>query len=203
MNRARTLGRVLLVAGLLAIVPSVARPGPVVACSCMAPQPLETYAADDAVILAGRVDGRDAGGVRVAVSRWFAGEGAAPVAWISGDFGDGASCGVGSEPSLGSHWIWVAWRPEDSGDLSINMCAPTAELSSQEGQRLLAEAQRTLGPGLVQPAGPGAADPVEPGVGVSGLDPAVVVAGGGVLAAAILVLAGVAHIARRRGPEIS
>ena len=202
MNGARTLVRVLLVAGLLAIGPSLVLPGRIVACSCMGPQPLEVYAADGSVIFAGRVDGRDARGVRVAVSRWFAGEGAAPVAWISGDFGNGASCGVGSEPVVGSQWIWVAWRPEDGGDPSISICAPTAELTSQEGQQLLAEAQRTFGPGTVEPTGPSPADPLEPSA-TAGPDPAVVIAGAGVLAAGLLVLAGAALIARRRRPGTS
>jgi hypothetical protein len=198
MDVARTLVRVLLVAGLLAIVPSLALSERVVACSCMGPQPLEVYAADGHVIFAGRVDGRDAGGVRVAVSRWFAGDGAAPVVWITGDFGDGAGCGVGSEPSVGSQWIWVAWRPEDSGDPSISICAPTAELPSQEGQQLLAEAQRTFGSGLLEEAAPDPADPAEPAGAAPGVDPAVVVAGGVVLAAGILVLGGTALIARDR-----
>ena len=190
------LVRVLLVAGLLAIVPSLALPEWVAACSCMGPQPLEVYAADGSVIFVGRVDGRDARGVRVAVSRWFAGKGAAPVAWIGGDFGNGASCGVGSEPVVGSQWIWVAWRPEDGGDPSISICAPTAELTSQEGQQLLAEATRTFGPGIVEPTDPSPAEPLEP-ASSAGPDAAVVVAGVGVLTAGLLVLAGAALIARR------
>jgi len=203
MNVALKLGRVLLVAGLLAIVPHVALPERVVACSCMGPQPLETYADEGSVIFAGRVDGREARGVRVAVSHWFAGEGAAPVAWIGGDFGNGASCGVGSEPIVGSQWIWVAWRPEDGGDPSISICAPTADLTSKEGQQLLAEAQRTFGPGIVNPLGLGPADPVDPEATAAGVDPAVVVAGGSVLAAGIMVLAGAALIARHRRPGSS
>ena len=198
MHTALRLARVLLVAGLLAIVPNVAVPERVVACSCVGPQPLQVYAADGSVIFAGRVDGREARGVRVAVSQWFAGEGAAPVAWIGGDFGNGASCGVGSEPVVGSHWIWVAWRPEDGDDLSISICAPTAELTSADGQRLLAEAQRTFGPGLVNPLGPSSQDPVDPVASTPRVDPAVVIVGGGVLAVGVIVLAAAAVIARRR-----
>ena len=199
----RSLG-LLLVALLLAFVPQLALPKPTLACSCIGPQPLEQYAKDGSVIISGRVVGRDAVGVQVAVDRWFAGEGAAQAVWITGDFGNGASCGVGSEPPVNSQWLWVAWRPDGEPGLQISICAPTGDLATPEGQALLAEAEATFGEvGIVFPGsgGPAAASPDAPGdedVAGDGADDAVVVASLGVVALGVLVLAGVVVLARRR-----
>jgi hypothetical protein len=201
----RSLG-LLLVAALLALVPQLALPGPVVACSCIGPQPLEQYAKDGSVILAGRVVGRDAVGVQVAVDRWFAGAGAARAVWITGDFGNGASCGVGAEPPVNSQWLWVAWRSDGEPGLSISICAPTGDLATPEGQALLSEAETTFGEfGIVlpgsggpDPASPGPSDDEGPDDGGTGGEAAVLVASLGVVALGILVLGGVAILARRR-----
>jgi hypothetical protein len=195
--------RLLVVSALLAFVPQLSLPQQAVACSCVGPQPLEQYATDGSVIMAGRVVGRDAVGVQVAVDRWFAGPGAAPAVWITGDFGNGASCGVGSEPPVGSQWIWVAWRAEGEPGLRISICAPTADLSTPEGQALLAEAESTFGefgipfPGSGGPASepPGASEgESDDGTG----DVALVAASIGVIGLGLLVLGGVAVLARRR-----
>jgi hypothetical protein len=194
-----------LVAALLAFVPQLAMPRPVAACSCIAPQPLAQYATDGSVILSGTVIGRDALGVQVAVTQWFSGDRPSPLVRIAGDFGNGASCGVGSEPPAGSSWIWVAWRPEGEDDLSISICTPFADLSTPEGQSLLAEAQQTFAGGGVPSPAPGS--PSEPPVestppedaGVTG-GTVMIAAVGGVVVLAALVLGATAVVARRRRP---
>jgi hypothetical protein len=140
----------------------VAVPRVAVACSCMGPQPLADYAAQGNVILSGQVVADDGEGVQVGVETWFAGPGATPVARLAGDFGNGASCGVGSRPAVGSRWIWVAWRPEPENpvegmlpaDLFISICAPFGDLDMPEGQALLAEARETFGDGAGIPSSP-------------------------------------------------
>jgi hypothetical protein len=128
-------------------------------CSCVAPQPLARYAGEDTVILSGTVTGDDGDGVAVAVQHWFAGTGAAAVVVIAGDFGNGASCGLGSRPPVGSTWIGVAWRQpdEDLGDLldttvQVSICSPFADLATPEGAALLQEATATFGEGEPVPA---------------------------------------------------
>lgn len=195
----------LLVTAILAFVPQLALPGPTLACSCIGPQPLQQYAKDGSVIIAGRVVGRDAVGVQVVVDRWFAGTGAARAVWITGDFGNGASCGVGSEPPVNSEWLWVAWRPEGEPGLQISICAPTGDLATPEGQALLAEAETTFGEfGVVLPGSggpvPASPDPTDdvPADGGGDPDRALVIASIGVVGLGILVLGGVAVLARRR-----
>ncbi len=194
----RSLG-LLLVAALLAFVPQLAIPRPVAACSCIAAQPLAQYAKDGSVIISGRVIGRDAVGVQVAVDRWFAGSDPARGVWITGDFGNGASCGVGSEPPMGTEWIWVAWRPEGEPGLSISICAPIADLSTPAGQELLAEARQTFGDiGVDLPLGGGPVDDPEPTAEAGGQDDQALIVVAAALGAGVLVLAGVALLARRR-----
>lgn len=194
--RVSRLVAAILVAALLAIVPQLALPKPAVACSCVGPQPLAQYANDGSVILSGRVVGKDAMGVQVAVDRWFSGLGATRAVWITGDFTAGM-CGVGSEPPAGSQWIWVAWRPEGELGLSISMCTPTGDLATPEGQALLAEAEATFGDVGVTLPGSGVA-PGTPEAPAASFDPLPVAVAGGVVGAAILVLAGTAFVARRR-----
>ena len=198
----RPLGRVarmLLVAALLAWVPSVAFSRPAAACDCAGPQPLAEYARSGAIVLAGQVEGRDARGVRVAVVRWFAGDGAAPVVRIAGDFGNGASCGVGSEPPIGSAWLWVAHRPEEGEDLFISICAPTGRLDTPDGRALLAEAERTFGPGIGLPLVTGTGPGAGAGAIAAPLDPAPLIAAAGVTTIAVLVLGSLVFVAARRG----
>jgi len=198
---AATVVATLVAAVVLASAASLGTPRDALACSCVAPMPLADYAAQGNVILAGQVIADDGEGVQVGVETWFAGPGAAPVARIAGDFGNGASCGVGSRPAVGSRWIWVAWRPEPEnpvegllpGDLSISICAPFGDLATPEGQALLSEAQETFGSGVTP----------EPATSAEGPPPttpegAVLVAGVGVLVLGALVLLGAVLVARRR-----
>jgi hypothetical protein len=154
----------LLLASALLLGRGLAIPEVAVACSCIAPQPLAAYAGEDVAIFAGQVVGDDPDGVRVAVEQWFSGAGAAPVVLIAGDFGNGASCGVGARPPVGSRWIWVTWRPQGEGipnplddGVQINICQPFADLSTPQGEALLQEAIATFGGGEAPTGGPSAA----------------------------------------------
>ena len=162
------LGALVLASALL-LGRGVAIPEVASACSCIGPQPLEAYAGPDTAIFAGQVVGDDPDGVRVAVEQWFSGTGAAPIVLIAGDFGNGASCGVGSRPSLGSRWIWVAWRPQgeegipnplDDG-VQISICQPFADLSTPEGEALLQEAIATFGGGAAPTGSPSGEAPTD------------------------------------------
>lgn len=198
-TRARASGRParLLAAWLalaLAFFVQHAIPQTALACSCMGPQPLEAYAEQPGtVILAGRVEDVDRRGAIVAVERWFVGGRGDAFALISGDFGNGASCGVGAVPKVGSEWIWVAFAGEDGG-LRISICQPTADLATPEGQKLLAEAVETFGdvPGPPLPTPTTPPDPAAP------VDPTPYLAAGGTVAVGLLILGGAALLGRRR-----
>jgi hypothetical protein len=195
MDSALKLARLTIAAALLAFLQLLTLPRPAEACSCVEPQPLARYASQGSVILAGRVDGRDERGVRVAVERWFAGAGPAQPVWIAGDFGNSASCGVGSEPPVGSRWIWVAFRPDGERDLGISLCEPTADLATPEGQDLLDEALRTFGRG-----DPPAGIPVAlPAPEARPLDPLPILATGAVMILGGVAIGGTVVVARRRG----
>ncbi len=162
------LGALVLASALL-LGRGVAIPEVASACSCIGPQPLEAYAGPDTAIFAGQVVGDDPDGVRVAVEQWFSGTGAAPIVLIAGDFSNGASCGVGSRPSLGSRWIWVAWRPQDEEGIpnplddgvQISICQPFADLSTPQGEALLQEAIATFGGGAAPTGSPSGEAPTD------------------------------------------
>ncbi len=187
----------LLAAGLalaLAFLVQHAVPQAAIACSCIGPQPLEAYAGQPGtVILAGHVEDVDQRGAIVAVDRWFAGGRSDAFVVISGDFGNGASCGVGAVPNVDSQWIWVAFAG-DGGDLRISICQPTADLATPEGQKLLAGAVATFGdvPGPSLPAPTAPPDPAAP------VDPTPYLAAGGTVALGLLILGGAALLGRRR-----
>lgn len=214
----------LLLALGLSLGTGIAIPSVAVACSCIGPQPLAAYAGPDTVIFAGEVVTDDADGVLVGVDQWFSGDGAGPLQVIQGDFGNGASCGIGTRPTVGSRWLVVAWRPPDGSLLpdlqvtpvSISICQPFVNLDTPEGAALLAEAMETFGDGAGIPSSPespgagpddGAAAPSTPAPTAS-LEPSAndrpssealaLVAAVGTLAIGAGVLAVVLLVARRR-----
>jgi hypothetical protein len=208
-----------LAVGLL-LGAGMAVPNAALACSCIGPQPLEDYVGDENVVLAGEVLGEDAGGIHLGVQQWFAGEEPAPVVRIGGDFGNGASCGIGFVPAQGSSWVGVLWRPsgddplaelEANENLQVSICQPFVDLDTPEGQELFDEAVATFGDGAALPGESAAppptavpAAPVQPTptaeTAPSGPTPetAAMVAVGGVLGAGVLVLVLVAFVSRRR-----
>lgn len=133
---------VILLAILLAasgILLATARP--VRACSCASFTSMKDYATADTAVFTGTAGARDRRGVPVSVDRWYWGRGAAPVVWLAASsFGDGSSCGT-NPPPVGSAWIWVTWLPPDGVDPATGLCSPSGDLSTPEGQKLLAEAE--------------------------------------------------------------
>jgi hypothetical protein len=200
-----------LVIGVGMLTPQVA-----VACSCVERMPLAKYAGEGTVIFAGTVTNSDEDGLLVNVDQWFSGTGAAPVILISGDFGNGSSCGIGGRPPAGSSWLVVAGRVDDGGlvpeltgaPVTVSICSPFVDLATPEGQALLAEAVETFGGGEpVETVPTTAAAPPTPAPSPSaaadaGGIPAETLATAGVvltLVAGLGVLALALLVARRRG----
>ena len=178
---------------------------PVVACSCMGPQPMSAYAGDsDQVIFAGFVQVPDGRGVPVQVSHWFQGAEASAVVWLASDGfeADGASCGTALPPA-GTQWIFVAYRT-DGRELGVNLCTPHAAASAAEGQAMFRDAVATFGQGVVVDPEPSPARPAVTGgspatpavTGDLALPMPVVIVGLGI--AFLGLVAGSVFIARRR-----
>jgi hypothetical protein len=167
------------------------------------PSSLAEAAIAETAIFSGTADIRQPRGVPVAVDRWFWGDGAEPVVWLSDNsFGDGAACGV-SVPPPGSHWIWVTWRQEDSGDFATGLCSPAGNLATPEGQAMLEEALATFtGAALptaaavpsvdAAPTTPPAADPATPA------DQTGLLVGSAIAVATLALFGGIVLAARRR-----
>lgn len=180
--------------------------GPTFACSCVAPEPLAAYATKDYAIFSGTTGPSDARGVPVRVATWFSGSGPAAIVYLSArSFGDSAGCGT-NLPAPGTAWIWVAWLPEDGGDLGTGLCNPHAQLGTPEGDAMLADAISTYG-GVMTTEPPGAptgsAEPASSAPPASGKNPATAVDWGvpivlGTVGLAVVVLLGAVLIARRR-----
>lgn len=142
----------ILLAALLAasgIVLATARP--VGACSCAGFTSMKDYANADTAVFSGTAGVREGRGVPVSIDRWFWGRGAAPVVWLAASsFGDGASCGT-NPPPAGTSWIWVTWFPPDGADPTTGLCSPSGDLSTAEGQKMLAEAIQVFPAVVPQP----------------------------------------------------
>jgi hypothetical protein len=173
---------------LLFVVASVAAFGgllgsarPVAACSCAMPGSMKALAIAENAIFTGVAGKQEARGVPVKVDRWFWGQGAAPVVWLSASsFGDSASCGT-TPPAPDSRWLWVAWRPENGGDFGAGLCSPSGNLDTAEGRAMLEEAQAVfegvLPPIATETSLPEVVDPpvtVEPAAPAATQDPAAI-----------------------------
>lgn len=175
---------------------SLAVPRISMACSCMQPQPIATYAEDPAtVVMQGTVRniGPDQQGT-FQVERWYQGEvPSGPIVPVRG--GNGADCGLFM--TAGQQLLVVAYRGED-GILQPSICAPSGDLSTPEGRALVAEAVAAFGPGIA-PGEPGPPSSETPG----GIDLATVLIVGFVgLVGLVLVLGAVVLLRRDSGkPE--
>lgn len=110
------------------------------------PGPMADVRGDpETAVFTGVVDGRDARGYPVTITRWFQGGGVVePRIWFTANSfsGDGASCGVAPLP-VGTEWIFAAYRTE--GMYGTGLCSPHAALATAEGQAMLADANQTFG----------------------------------------------------------
>ncbi len=196
-------------AALLLLVASVAAFGillgsvrPVAACSCAMPGSLKESATPEQAIFSGTAGDHQPRGVPVQVDRWFWGQGAAPVVWLSeSSFGDGAACGT-NPPAQGSRWLWIAWRPGNSGDFGTGLCSPAHDLGTPEGQAVFAEALDIFNgvapPTPVEAAAVETVDPVTaPDPAAAARDQAAVTIIGGLLLGSLALFGGLVLIARR------
>jgi hypothetical protein len=127
-----------------------AAPSCVFACSCAAPPSLREAVEEwGSAVFVGRAVARTGETVSFAVERWYVGSGAAPVVQLQA--GDGAMCGVDVRP--GAYLVLTATRDE-LGRFTPSICSPYGHMGSPEATRLLAEAERTFGPGQRFGGGP-------------------------------------------------
>ena len=176
-------------------------PGPspavVMACTCIGQDMQGAAANPEQVVFTGVAQPPEAEGVPVVLTRWFKGQPPDPVVTLDArGFVDpnGGSCGTNA-PLSGTEWIFASARNE-LGRYGVSACGIHAELTTQEGRALLADAVRVLGPGTLDP---GIGDPAGP-VSPSEIPAELIVAGtlgAAVLVLGLVVLAGV--VSRRRG----
>ncbi|HUQ77895.1 MAG TPA: hypothetical protein VM427_03340 [Patescibacteria group bacterium] len=186
------------------IVLATARPAG--ACSCARFTSMRDGANADSAVFSGTAGVRDRRGVPVSIDRWFWGRGAAPIVWLAASsFGDGAACGT-NPPPAGSSWIWVTWFPPDAADPATGLCSPSGDLSTGDGQKMLAEAIQAF-PALVPletleptaiPAGPATpAVTAAPDSAAVARDQAGVAIGAGLIAVVAILFGGLTLLARR------
>jgi hypothetical protein len=119
-------------------------PAPVAACSCVPPDMIiEDIGTSDQVAFVGKPGAPNPGGIPVAVASWFRGPAPAPVVTLAVEGGDGASCGTNGPPPGGAY-LFVA-SPNGDGRYAISLCSVVADLSTPEGQAMLAQTTRILG----------------------------------------------------------
>jgi hypothetical protein len=197
-------GRRVVLVAVVAALTLLVRPvavTPTVACSCaMDPDPIAAAAAEPGTsIFTGTMLAATPEGTPVQLTRWFGGPVPQPVVWLdNAGFEDpmGGSCGVNRPSPVGSEWIFVSGRDE-VGLFRIGLCSTFGPLATDQGQELLASAERILGPPSVPlpSADPAPVSPSDAGAGsVTAVLIPVLIAG----AAVVGVLAGLALILRSR-----
>ncbi len=203
LRRAALLILVVPVAAFAGLLGSVR---PVAACSCAMPGSLKESATAEQAIFSGTAGDHQPRGVPVQVDRWFWGQGAAPVVWLTeSSFGDGAACGT-NPPAQGSRWLWIAWRPGNNGDFGTGLCSPAHDLGTPEGQAVFAEALEVFN-GVAPPTPVEATETVDPAIApdpatapdpaAAARDQAAVTILGGLLLGSLALFGGLVLIARR------
>lgn len=179
-------------------LPWLASATPAFACSCMETKLADFVGQPDRIIFVG--SGIEASGdamrpnVRVRIQAWFQGPGVAPEIMTQG--GNGADCGLTITP--GTTWFVATWVPAAGEPIRPSICGLAAPIDSEQGQTLLAETIRLVGPGASPPGTPPPEAPAptstpHAGNAVTGSDAASAVlaasilAGGGILAAVWLI----------------
>ncbi|CAN5772288.1 hypothetical protein BH24CHL5_BH24CHL5_08030 [soil metagenome] len=176
-------------------------PTRVVACSCAPPQSLAQIANEGgATMFAGTVGPQVGTRIPVGVEAWYHGAGADEVVWIqSSELPDGNggviidTCGVSL--TAGQRRFFVVYgRPPEP--FSTNNCLPNYLLDTDEGQEIVAEAERIFGAPATTPTArpdpPAVTPPTQPGSGLIWVAAAI--------GAGVLLLGGLFVFARRRPP---
>ena len=195
--RVAAVWRVGVAAPILALLVGLASAPAVMACRCVAPEPIAAHATDPTkAVIVGGIMAADDRGVTVLVENWLSGPGGGPIVTLRPEGFTGGEAGCGAErPPVGSRWILVLfdWLPGGSG--LVNGCTPRGDLATSEGQSMLAEAVAAFGPGSAPVAtgvGPGTTDPAAPA------EPSLIALGAGGAVAIIALLAAGAVALRRR-----
>ena len=163
MRRLWWLMTVALLAAGSVSVNAVALPGRVLACSCAGPPPaLAEVAAQDDVSVVIATPGQPLEQVTpVTVEAWFHGANPADAVWLSGGTGMVTSCDIFL--TTGAKYLLVLYNDPATGVYSTNMCAPSGQVGTPEGDQLVAEAQAVFGtaqpPPSPSPEPAGAAEP--------------------------------------------
>jgi hypothetical protein len=203
---------ILISAGLL--TSWLALPQSVVACSCATGSIVEFAKFEGSVVFSGLVGPRDPIGLQVAVDRWFAGPGVAPLVHLDPTYldRDSGGCGVPAPPA-GTRWLFGGSLLPGSDLISVSLCSPQGNLATPEGQALLADAVAAFAgapvpppanPGPTSapaaPAAPSAPVPSEPLATIGSVAPFLAIGVSAVLVAGLVAL--VVVVARgRRAPD--
>jgi hypothetical protein len=189
----------VMVLAMLFGLGALATPPCASACSRMELRPIAEYAREqNAAIFTGRAGAAVGEAVVFAVDHWYWGPGAAPVVTLIP--GDSAMCGIAIRP--GDQMIMVAYRMDD-GRYRPSLCSPHARLDSEEGAKLLAEANAAFGVPPTPTPGATTAPTASPGNGgipggggAAGPEPALMAGAAGIGLLALAV--GLAIAVRRR-----
>ncbi|HEY8167640.1 MAG TPA: hypothetical protein VIF84_02890 [Candidatus Limnocylindrales bacterium] len=199
MRSARTISFGLLAAFVLTFALAAFVPAPTFACSCalitigeLDPTQNQVYVATAGEPIPD--------GTPMAVERWFAGPGAAPVVLLgASSFGDSAGCGT-PQFAPGSRWIVSAWAGDPTQPPTTGLCQPHAPLDSPEGQAMLTQAAAAYGDGSTPEGGggPSASPTAAPSAPAASGDATPMIAVGGVVLLGVLALGVVYVIGRSR-----
>lgn len=187
----------------------LAAPSIVKACSCMMPEPIANYAdREDTYILKGTVVamGADQMGL-FKIDRYYQGSG--DVEEVPIRAGNGADCGI--TMTVGQELVMVAYVEE--GVLAPNICSPWGDVTTAEGQTLLADTVTAFGEGTAPGGGDGGggAEPTDPPTGgeapgggetpapTSAELPGWLLPAAGILGLFILVIGAASFVSMRRG----
>lgn len=172
-------------------IQSVQLPSRVLACSCVAPRPLAEMATrPDNMLVVATVGPVVGGGLDpttvLTIERVFTGELPAQVL-VQGIGEQSAACQLGARAD--ERWVFGIYRSPE-GRYSVSSCGINAQLGTQEGEALLAEAVGLFGEGQTpaaepeQPAGP---VDLAPWLGGLGWVLALIVVSGAVFGGIVLV----------------
>ena len=168
---------IVLVAAVMALTVHATIPRTAVACSCVSPDMVLTMAATDptTIVFTGETGPAAGQTVPVNVTGWYGGTAPTDVVVLQVQGGDSAACGM-NPPPAGSEYLFAAYEDE-SGQLAINGCSVAADLSTPDGQALLAQAEATLGPPSTAPPSTGGDPPPDSAAGQIGAVVPIVIVG--------------------------
>jgi hypothetical protein len=198
----------LLLALALLAVGHLASPQPAAACSCVPPiDSIEMADRDPEATIFTATTGPTVGDdMQVLVTRWFRGQPISGVAAVEILLGDSAMCGMNPLPA-GREYLFQTY-PSETSRHALSGCSPQGDLSTPDGQALLARTIELYGGGAAPPteAPPPAATTAATSAAPSPAGFVDTVMGAAVPVAVIVafalgLIAGVALIVRRRGRD--